>query len=648
MSKVVKFIFNNIPVEIQYNEDDLMKKICQEFADKLNKDINTLLFLYDGREINFQFTLNQQAKDSDRKEGKISILVFSKLEDNNKKKELKIKDIICPKCGEICLFKIEDYKITLYECKNNHKYENILLDEYENIENINLSKIICNICKNANIKNTFNNEFYKCISCDKNICPLCKVKHNKEHNIINYNQKNYICKNHNENYNSFCNKCKINLCILCESEHEHKNNITYYENIISKKEIIKNQIDELKIKININEKIKEIINQLNKISKNMEIYYNINYNLYEIFDKKNRNYELLKNINEIINNNKRILNELNEIINNNKIINLLNIYNKMNEKINNKEYNINKNEIISKYAIKKGDKRIKIFGNEFIKNNKNNFDFYINEKKSIIRDEVENVFWEENDEMIEIKIIEKNRCINMKNMFDGCTSLISISNESKWNTYYITDMSFMFNGCKNLKELPDISNWNTINVKDMSYMFRDCSTIKEMKNINKLKTDNVKNMSYMFYGCLSLISLSDISKWNMNNNIDISYMFYECSLLSSLPELSKWNTNSFIDISYLFFNCKELKELPDISKWNINKITKINNLFYGCSSLKQIPDISNWNTNNIINMKSLFCNCSSLISLPDITKWNTNNVLYMNYLFDLCLSLPLPFFNFIT
>ena len=92
-----------------------------------------------------------------------------------------------------------------------------------------------------------------------------------------------------------------------------------------------------------------------------------------------------------------------------KIIKLLNIYNKMNDKINNKEDIINKNEIISKYAIEKGDKKIKIFGNKFIKNNKNNFDFYINEKKSIIRDEVENLFWEENDEMIEIKIIEKNR-----------------------------------------------------------------------------------------------------------------------------------------------------------------------------------------------------------------------------------------------
>ena len=468
MSNII-FIFENKTLEMQNNKDDLMKNICQKFSDKINKDIDSLIFLYDGREINFQLTINEQAKEIDKKEGQMKILVYSKLDDNNQKKEIKNKDIICPKCEEICLLNIKDYKIILYDCKNNHKYDNILLDEYENIENINLSKIICDICKNNNILKTFNNQFYKCLSYDKNICPLCKSKHNKNHEIINYIQKNYICKDHNEKYNSYLNKCKINLCIAFDSENEDKNNIIYYGNIMPKKDIFKNQIEELKIKINIlNQKIKEIIKQLNKISKNMEIYNNINFNLFEIFNMKNRNYQLLKN------NNKNILNEINEIINNNENINILNIYNNMNDKLNNNKYKINKNELIAKYEIKEEDKKIKLFRNEFIKNNKKNFEFYINGINYIIIDEIDNSHWEQNDEAIEIKIIEKNRCINMKNMFDGCTSLISISNESKWNTYYITNMSFIFNGCKNLKELPDISNWNTINFKDMSYMFRDC------------------------------------------------------------------------------------------------------------------------------------------------------------------------------
>ena len=35
--------------------------------------------------------------------------------------------------------------------------------------------------------NTHNNEFYKCLNCNYNICPLCKFTHNNSgHNIINY------------------------------------------------------------------------------------------------------------------------------------------------------------------------------------------------------------------------------------------------------------------------------------------------------------------------------------------------------------------------------------------------------------------------------------------------------------------------------
>jgi len=69
---------------------------------------------------------------------------------------------------------------------------------------------------------------------------------------------------------------------------------------------------------------------------------------------------------------------------------LLHIYNNMNNKLNNNNYKINKNEIIVKYEIKKQDKKIKIFGNEFIKNNNKNFEFYINGINYIIRDEIDN------------------------------------------------------------------------------------------------------------------------------------------------------------------------------------------------------------------------------------------------------------------
>ena len=63
------------------------------------------------------------------------------------------KEIICPKCYENVLIKINEYKINLF-CKNNHNISNILLNEFKSIENIDLSKIICDKCKIKNKSNT--------------------------------------------------------------------------------------------------------------------------------------------------------------------------------------------------------------------------------------------------------------------------------------------------------------------------------------------------------------------------------------------------------------------------------------------------------------------------------------------------------------
>ena len=96
----------------------------------------------------------------------------------------------------------------------------------------------------------------------------------------------------------------------------------------------------------------------------------------------------------------------------------------MNNKNKNFEDNKNnienqKNEIIAFYEI--DNRKIKILGTEFVKNNKYNFDFFINGYLSNMRDELDKTYWKEDDHK----------------------SLISISEASDWNTDYIVDMSFM-------------------------------------------------------------------------------------------------------------------------------------------------------------------------------------------------------------
>ena len=220
--KNVEFNYQGNQITIQCNENDLIKDICKKFASKINLDMKSLYFICGGEEINLEL-----ANTLDKKANKVSIMVYQNEPEVSSKKVFDIKEVICPECGENARLKIINYKITLFECKNNHKKNNILLNEFGNTQKINLSNIKCDDCKENDKENTYKNKFYNCISCNKNLCPLCKTKHDKDHNIIDYDLKNYICAIYNELFNSFCKKCKKNICILCEPEHNSHSLINY-------------------------------------------------------------------------------------------------------------------------------------------------------------------------------------------------------------------------------------------------------------------------------------------------------------------------------------------------------------------------------------------------------------------------------------
>ena len=60
---------------------------------------------------------------------------------------------------------------------------------------------------------------------------------------------------------------------------------------------------------------------------------------------------------------------------------------------------------------------------------------------------------------------------------DGCSSLTSLPDISKWNTNNVMNKYYMFYGCSSLSSLPGISKWNIDKVYDMSSMFDGCPNI---------------------------------------------------------------------------------------------------------------------------------------------------------------------------
>ena len=574
----IEFIYNGTKTIIQCNLSEKIKDISKRFKDKINLTNKNINYTYNGNLVlNEELKFEDIVNNEDKIRKKMSFIVFDNLIETKDKDIIKSNEIICPECKENIRMNINEYKINLLKCKNGHNKENILLDEFEETQNINLTDIICNICKNNNKSISYDNIFYKCLTCNINICPLCKSSHDKNHIIINYDEKYYICNEHNEKYMLYCEDCNKNLCTLCDGHKEHKriffvDILPKKEDLIKKKQLLKSTIDDF------NSEIKVLISRFNEVTNKINIYYKIIEDMINNYDNKNRNYEIIYNLNQIQNNN--INEELKKIIRCNNIIekynNILNIYKKMNHDEINLIYNI------------KGLKELYLFGANFVSKNKNNLKLIIDGKEQdiIYKYNIEN---NNNKDILEIKLKGITNVTYMNNMFQLCNSLSPLSDLTKWNTSHVYKMGYLFCNCNSLLSLPNISNWNTSNVTYMSNIFNGCSSLKFLPDISKWDTSNVSDMSEMFSSCNSLLSLPDISKWNISNVNDMNCMFADCSSLKSLPDISKWNTSKLNIMDFMFSTCSSLLSLPDISKWNISNVTNMNDMFYGCKDSLNIP-----------------------------------------------------------
>ena len=302
------------------------------------------------------------------------------------------------------------------------------------------------------------------------------------------------------------------------------------------------------------------------------------------------------------------------------------------------------NEINAIYIIDKKDKikgKIKIFGDEFVKNNKNNCRIMINKKQYSLRNEYKIINYNKNK--IKIKLIGIRNITNMSCIFAECETLYSLPDISKWNTRYINNMSFIFYNCKSLKYLSDISKWDTSNVINFSGMFYNCESLSFLPDISKWNTNKLIYMGSLYWELSTLSSkLTDLENSYIFDKLNWNSIgiFCGCKSLTFLPDISKWDTSNVKNMSSIFSNCESLLSLPDISKWNTSNVIDMSYMFFGCKSLSFLPDISKWNTSKAINMKGMFEKCYSLNSLIDISKWNVSQVINFDFMFHECMSLP--------
>ena len=291
----VKITYNGRIIIMQFQPNETLETIFNRFKTKIFPGNIDLIYLYKDEQIqNLNITMSELTSD------KNIIIKASASNDlsTNVNNLVKSEYVICPTCKESAILEEKDYKLKIYGCEKGHINENILINQFNKIQEIDYSKIICQKCEKKRSE-TYRNTFYYCCTCKINLCPLCKDKHNN-HTIIDYDDKWFKCTLNNRDINSFCNKCKKNICTMCENNHKknhNENDLIYLSTLIIEDNEIKNFMKKIRKEIDIfNNNIREKIDKLNKIIVNIEEYYKIINNIIEKYITVNDIYKLKNHI----------------------------------------------------------------------------------------------------------------------------------------------------------------------------------------------------------------------------------------------------------------------------------------------------------------------------------------------------------------
>lgn len=212
-----------------------------------------------------------------------------------------------------------------------------------------------------------------------------------------------------------------------------------------------------------------------------------------------------------------------------------------------------------------------------------------------------------------------NRAINTKNMFYGCTSLVSANivglNSSNAEGMFSRKTSISapsFTNCtlNNPKTLFGVTTGSTLypvtvtmnNVAltgDATSMFRGCTALTAVPSFD---ASGLTSLQYAFRDCSHITSVPQMVTSNVT---DFGGTFYGCSTLTAVPLL---DTSSATTIASMFSNCTSLQTVP---LFNTANVTKMSSTFYRCLALTTVPL---FNTANVTDMYRAFFGCSNVES----------------------------------
>ena len=335
-----ELLINGEQIEIPCQQNETIEKVYTRCLSKRYQkpNLNAVSFLYNGKMAEPSKTLLQVMNPTDKNRNRLSIIV-------NKSDVgfVKHNNVICPECLENATLECKDFKYNL-KCDNGHVFNNLTPFEFKKSQEIETSRIICDICKEKNLGDWDRGNFSRCLKCKLNICceecqenhlsNFCKKQRSK-HTIVNYNlEENNRCFEHNKQFNYVCEKCKKDLCDYCIEKHhcsKNKGRKNSRTEVIGKfkankeykseiNELIEKNVELTKVQKELSEKINSIITYLNDVKRYLNSFIEINSEMLEKCRiSKFNNYKSFQNmksinIEEAINDLKLINKNYNEFI----------------------------------------------------------------------------------------------------------------------------------------------------------------------------------------------------------------------------------------------------------------------------------------------------------------------------------------------
>ena len=151
--KRITFFHNGETITIQCKIEE---NLFERFSNKINKDLENMVFLYNGNIMKEDFDLKKI------KENQIKILIIDFEFEREQNESLKqSKEIICPICNELCEININKYKISLKNCINKHCFPNLIINGFNDFQKINEKEILCKKCGNNKLE-AYDNKFFIC------------------------------------------------------------------------------------------------------------------------------------------------------------------------------------------------------------------------------------------------------------------------------------------------------------------------------------------------------------------------------------------------------------------------------------------------------------------------------------------------------